>query len=806
MIDLLKELKEGIVIFDGATGTMLQAAGLKKDECPEEWNLLRPQVVREVHRSYVEVGSHVVTTNTFGANRVKLKEYGLERDVERINIEAARIAREATGDKALVAASVGPTGRFIEPVGDLTFEEAYEIFKEQGKALEKGGVDLILIETMIDLKEAKAAIIAMKENTSLPVFATMTFDENMKSLLGTPPEVFAVVAKALGVEALGANCSLGIEGICRALERMRQVVDLPLIANPNAGIPSLKEGKTVFPATPEEMAEWVPSLLETGVKVIGGCCGTTPKHIKGIVDKVREYKSKKGITTVYRPLKGGFLASRSSYVIFGEGNPPIIIGERINPTGRKALSQEIREGKTALIRKEAKGQVEAGASLLDLNIGLPDIDEPSFMKKAVFAVNENVTVPVVLDSSNPKALEEGLKAVDGKALINSVNGKEDSLSNILPLAKRYGASVIGLTLDEEGIPPTAQGRVKIAERILERILAYGLQKEDLIIDCLALTVSASPEGAMETLKAIREVKERLGLSTILGVSNVSFGLPRREVINSSFLSMAFAAGLDMAIINPYNEMVMDAYYASMLLKGFDPGAERYIKRYSLQVEVKGLEPKTKEEPKTIEERLKKAIIDGDKEGIGGLVEEALRAGLEPLRISNEALIPGLEEVGRRFEKNLYFLPQVMLSAETMKIAFEVLKKEFKGGMGKKLGRILMATVEGDVHDIGKNIVSTLLENHGFEVIDLGKNVPADRILNEAIKHKVDAVGLSALMTTTVMEMERVIKLLKSNGVKTFTIVGGAVVTQEFADSIGADCYAKDAMDAVKKLKTLLGKD
>ncbi len=802
-IDITKELQEGVILFDGATGTMLQRAGLKGGECPEQWNLEKPDIVMSVHRGYVEAGSHIVTTNTFGANRVKLAEYGLEHDVERINIEAARIAREAARDEALVAGGVGPTGRFVEPVGDMNFDEALEIFGEQGRALEKGGVDLILIETMMDIKELKAAIIAMKDSTHLPIFATMTFEENMRSLLGTPPEVFAIIAQSLGVSALGANCSLGIEGIYTAIERMRQVVDTPLIANPNAGLPVLKDGETCFPATPDDMAEWAPRLLEAGVRVIGGCCGTTPEHIRRIGDEVRECLARGSISTVYQPIKGSMLTCRTSYMVFGDTHRPLIIGERINPTGRKALSEEIRAGKTGFIRREAKGQVEMGADLLDINVGIPGLDEPVYMKKAIFAVNENVDVPVVIDSSDPKAIEEGLKAVDGKPLINSVNGEEKSLSSILPLVKRYGASVIGLTLDEGGIPPTGEGRFKVAEKIVKRAVSYGIRREDVIIDCLALTVSASPDGAKETLKAIRMVKEYLGVSTILGVSNVSFGLPRREVINASFLSMAIESGLDMAIVNPYNEMVIDAYHAALLLGGFDPGAELYIRRFGGKEASKGAVEKLEQEKALdIKERIFNAVVHGDKERIQHLVEEALKQGWDPLKISNEALIPGLEEVGRRFERNIYFLPQVMLSAEAMKSAFQILKKELKGRKGRSLGRILMATVEGDVHDIGKNIVITLLENNGFEVIDLGKNVPAERILKEALKHKVDVVGLSALMTTTVMEMEKVIKLLKEEGIKVFTIVGGAVVTEEFARGIGADFYARDAMEGVNRLKAL----
>jgi len=802
--DFLKTLKERVILFDGAIGTILQTSGLKPGGCPEELNLSNPDLIKDIHLSYKNAGSDVVSTNTFGGNRIKLKEYGLENKVYEINLNAVKIARESVGEDVCLAGDIGPTGKFIEPVGDLSFDEAIEVFSEQVNALKAGGVDCIIIETMMDIREMKAAILSAKW-AHIPVLATMTFDETGRTVLGTPPEVFAIVAEAMGVDAIGANCSLGVEGIYRALESMSRVTHLPLISQPNAGIPIIEEGKALFPASPSEMASYVPKLASLGVRVIGGCCGTTPEHIKKMGEEVREINSR----LEERPLPKRpaaittRLASRTRCTIFGGDHPAIIVGERINPTGKKALSQEIREGKTSIIRMEARGQSEAGADLLDVNVGVPGIDEPKALRMAIFAVNENCSLPIVLDSSNPEALEEGLKAIDGKTIINSVSGEEKRLTTILPLAKRYGASVIGLTLDDEGIPPTAEGRFKVAEKIMKRALGYGMHKSDIVIDCLAMTIGADQQSAMETLKAIRMVKERLELATILGVSNISFGLPNRGSINASFLAMALEAGLDAAIINPYDNQVMDTYYASMVLTGDDQKAKRYIKRYGQ--EARGQGEKTKEESKTIAEKLKKAIIEGDGEGIVGLVEEALREGWNPLRISNEGLIPGLEEVGRLFGQNIYFLPQVMLSADTMKKAFERLKREFKGRKGPSLGKVLMATVEGDIHDIGKNIVSTLLENHGFEVIDLGKNVPSDRIVEEAIRHKVDVVGLSALMTTTVMEMENVLKRLKEKGVPVVTMVGGAVVTQDFANRIGANGYAKDALEAVEKVKGLVSK-
>ncbi|CAG1066670.1 5-methyltetrahydrofolate--homocysteine methyltransferase [uncultured bacterium] len=800
MPDFLRELNKRQLVFDGATGTMLQRLGLKPGGCPDELCLKDPGLVKKVHTAYVEAGSDIVTTNTFGANRAKLKEYSLEGALRDINVAAARCAREAIGEKRFVAGGLGPTGRFVEPVGDMPFEEALAIFSEQAQALKEGGADLIIIETMMDIKEMKAAIMGAK-STGLPVVATMTFDETMRTVLGTPPESFAVMAAALGADCIGANCSLGIEGIHKAVLAMSKVVSIPLIAQPNAGLPMLKGTETVFPASPEEMSAFVPKLVEAGVRVLGGCCGTTPEHIRMMGDAFRGLASA-GKRSV------GFtaLASRTSYTLFGGTLPAIVIGERINPTGRKAFAAEIKDGKTTGIRNEARGQEAAGAHALDVNVGVPGIDEVASMRRAVFAVNENSILPAVIDSSSPEAVLAGLRAVDGRPLVNSISGEEKKLDTILPLAKEYGAAVLGLALDDVGIPDTAEGRVKVVEKMLERVLKAGMRREDLVIDCLAMTVSAAPLSAMETLKAIRMVKENLGLSTVLGVSNISFGLPAREIINSNFLTMAIAAGLDAAIINPNNKAMMDAYHASLVLLNRDVRAERYIKRHQALTESA---PAVSKEaaaacaPAGIGERLKQAIINGDEENIVSLVEEALKEGWEPLKISNEALVPGLEEVGRLFASNRYYLPQVMLSADTMKKAFGRLKVEMKGRRGPALGKVLLATVEGDIHDIGKNIVATLLENHGFEVLDLGKNVPADRIVEEAEKNKVDIVGLSALMTTTVLEMDTVIKRLKDKGIKALTIVGGAVVTQEFSDKIGADQYGGDALSAIEKMKRMV---
>lgn len=803
-LPFLQAINERVLVLDGAMGTMLQERGLQPGQSPEEMNLTMPEVVAGVHREYREAGADIIVTNTFGGSRPKLSHYGLEERLYEINARAVAIAREAAGPDAYVAASMGPTGRFVEPVGDCTFDEMADIFREQARPLVEAGADLITLETFLDIKEIRAAVIAVREiSPDIPIVAMLTFDDNGRSVLGTPPEAAAITLEAVGADVVGSNCGLGVDGIYEILAAMRRVTRLPLISQANAGLPLLKDGRTVFPGTPEEMTAYHDRLLALGVRIIGGCCGTTPAHIRAIRDALT---GRDQAFPVGGPPEGvTFLSSRSGYVAIGRERPVAIIGERINPTGKKGFAAELREGKVSYIRREAMEQVAAGATLLDVNVGAPGIDEPAAMERAVFCVTGAVAVPLVLDSSNPEALERGLKAADGKVLVNSVSGEAKSQARVLPLVKKYGAAVIGLTLDEQGIPETGAARCAVAARIVDKAGEAGIAPADVVIDCLTLTVSAEQKRAMETLKAVRLVKEELRVNTVLGVSNISFGLPRRPVISAAFFAMAMEAGLDAAIINPKEEAMMAAWRSAMVLLNRDPNAAAYIEAYKGVTEAPVGEARPVESPLDIRGRLGRAIIDGDRENIVGLVEAALAEGLTPLQVSNEALLPGLEEVGRRFECNRFFLPQVMLSADTMQAAFGRLKEEMKGEGFATLGKILMATVEGDIHDIGKNIVCTLLENHGFEVIDLGKNVPADRIIAAAREHGVDAVGLSALMTTTMAEMDNVISRLKEAGVKTFTMVGGAVVTQEYADEIGADLYAKDAMEAVARIKKLLGK-
>lgn len=800
MRDFRKAIAERVLVLDGAMGTLLQERGLAPGGCPEEMNRIAPEVVVGIHAEYAAAGADILVSNSFGGNRAKLAHYGLEAAVEELNRSAVALARKAGGDAVFVGGSVGPTGRFVEPVGDAGFDEMVDIFAEQIAALAGAGADLITFETFLDIRELRAGIIACRDVCDLPIVAQLTFDDAGRTVLGTPPDAAAVTLDGLQVDVIGSNCGLGIDGIHDVLAQMREVTNLPLIAQANAGLPVLQNGQTIFPGTPAEMTAYHERLIALGVRVVGGCCGTTPEHIRAMRAALGQYPQ-----DWTPPPRRGFLSSRSAVAEFGGDAACALIGERINPTGKKGFTEELRTGKTAYIRREAAGQVAAGAHLLDVNCGAPGVDEAAALEKAIYAVTGASTAPLVIDTSDPVALERALKAADGKVLINSVNGETKSLERVLPLARRYGAAVIGLTLDERGIPETAEGRVAIARRILDGVLAIGLPSQDLVIDCLTLTVSAEQKRALETLRALRMVRDELGLATALGVSNISFGLPSRPVLSAAFFAMALEAGLKAAIINPRDEQMMDAYRSALVLLCQDVRAEAYIAHYAdLSAPGAPVAAGSDQAPLDVRQKLAAAIVGGDSEGVVALVKDALQEGLDVMAVSNEGLLPGLEEVGRRFAANRIFLPQVMKSAETMQAAFAYLKENFAGESGPSLGRILMATVEGDIHDIGKNIVCTLLENHGFEVIDLGKNVPAAKILEQALAHNVDAVGLSALMTTTLQQMDVTLKKLKEAGVKVFTMVGGAVVSQDYADSIGADIYARDALEAVAKVKAIMG--
>ncbi len=811
--------------MDGAMGTMLQDSGLAPGACPESMNLEHPEIVTEIHRKYALAGADILTTNTFGGSRIKLSEYGLGDKVAEISRAAVKAARDAanhSGRSAVseaglpaIAGNMGPTGKFLEPVGDLSFDAAYANFYEQAKALSDAGADLLLIETMSDVKEARCAVIAAKAAANLPVAVTMTFQQDGsrsagRTLLGTPPDVAVAVLEAAGADIVGANCSLGPEGLYEVAKLMSCYATVPLIFQPNAGLPKLIDGKTVYPASPEELGQWAEKFLGLGVRLIGSCCGSNPAHTKAIAEAVRK-KSDGSVTARSRSTGGTRLASRTKLVSIGASFMPAVIGERINPTGRKALSEELSRGVFNIVKREARVQTQAGAALIDINIGLPGADEAALMPKVVRAVEESTDLPLVIDSTDPKAIEAALKEIGGKCLVNSVTGDKERLDSILPLVKKYGAAVVGLTIDEYGIPQTAEARLGIAEKILEACLAHGIPKEDLIIDCLVMTASAEQAQGVETLKAVSLIKEKLGLATSLGISNVSFGLPQRPLINATYLAMALGHGLDAAMVNIYDERIRDAMAAGAVLTGRDRNAGSYVKNYKKksgkEVFLSASAKSTSSGSATLtavslSDGIRQAVIDGDRDNIVNLIEQSLASGVEPMDIGNGSLIPALEEVGKLYESGEIFLPQVMQSAEAMKAAFARLKKEMRG-QGKSAGKVLLATVYGDVHDIGKNILATLLENHGLEVIDLGKNVKAETILDEAEKQRPDVIGLSALMTTTMTQMGAVIKERDRRGLNIPVVLGGAVVTEGYAKSVGAAAFSRDAMEAVEIFKRII---
>lgn len=807
--EFLDELKSRVLVMDGAMGTMLQEKGLRAGVCPELLNLTHPLWVSEVHRAYGELGVDILVTNTFGGNRLKLAEYGLEDKITQINSQGVRLAKEAAGERVLVAASIGPTGQFIEPFGKLTWEEAHDVFREQIVCFAEAGADLLLLETFSDIKEMKAALSAAREASLLPILATVTFQENLRTLLGTGPEEACVILEALGADLVGANCSLGMEGTYEVFLRMRQVARRGLVFRPNAGIPHFRNGRPVYPTSPEKMAQYALRMAQDGANVIGGCCGTTPAHLAAVIRDI------KGMTPTLRKVETATrLATRTRMVTLGRGQIPVVVGERINPTGKKDLAQELREGRFAWIKNAAREQVEKGAVLLDVNVASSMVNEPEAMKRIVFELQKTVDVPLVLDSGNPAALEAGLRAADGKMVLNSVSGKVESLATILPLARKYGAAVIGLTLDEKGVPRTAEERLSIAIRILDAALFLGIPREDILIDCLVLTAGAQQDQVQETLQALKRVKEELGVTTILGISNVSHGLPHRSLLNASFVAMALAAGLDAAIVDPLDARVREAFSSGCVLAGRDRGARAYLERVAgvqLGDGILSGDPNANiplgplGQPAREKDPLKEifaAVLSGNREEMVSWVEKALKSGVQPLEISNRALIAALDEVGQGFEKGTLFLPQLMMAAEAVEVALEHLKRETGAAGLMSQGRVLLATVQGDIHDIGKNIVSALMQNHGFEVIDLGKNVASEEIYRQASAREVHLVGLSALMTTTMQEMGRVTELFRRRDCSIPIMIGGAAVNQEFADHIGAHYYAKNALEAVAQTKVV----
>ena len=816
-------MRENRVYFDGGMGSLLQERGLAPGELPETWNLLHPEVLVEIHRAYLEAGANIMTTNTFGANRLKYPEGGqwaLE-ELVRAAVENAAEARCQYEENcrregrqcqpSFIALDLGPTGKLLKPYGDLEFEAAVALYQEVVKTGAEAGADLILIETMSDSLEVKAAVLAAKENCSLPVFATMAFDEKGKLLTGGDVESVTALLEGLRVDALGLNCGLGPEQMAPIAQRFMKVSSTPVIVNPNAGLPRSEGSRTVYDINSDQFARKMREIAEMGVFMMGGCCGTTPEHIRKLKaacdDLPVQLPGKKGRTVI---------CSYATAVEFG--SKPVIIGERINPTGKKKFKQALRDHDMEYILKEAVAQQDNGAHVLDVNVGLPEIDEPSMMEEAVKELQAVIDLPLQIDTSNEEAMERALRCYNGKALVNSVNGKQEVMDAIFPLVAKYGGVVIGLALDEEGIPETAEGRIRVAKKIYARAAEYGIGPEDIIIDGLCMTISSDSQGAVTTLETLRRVRDELGGKTILGVSNISFGLPQREIINSAFFTMALHDGLSAAIINPNSEAMMRAYYSYLALAGLDPQCGEYISIYGSQPSVSLGVTLSRKGPSGTGDgagmgnagqggdfSLADAIIKGLKEA-SSAAAKGLLASQDPLDVINQEIIPALDAVGKGFEKGTVFLPQLLMSAEAAKAAFEVIKEQMSrsGQEQESKGTIILATVKGDIHDIGKNIVKVLLENYSYQVVDLGKDVPPETVTETAVRLHVPLVGLSALMTTTVPSMEETIRQLRREAPWVKVMVGGAVLTQEYADSIGADQYCSDAMASVNYAETVFG--
>ncbi len=777
-------IKKDIIFLDGGFGTELIKKGLKPGEDSASAVFTHPKWVEEIHRSYVEAGSDIILANTFGANAFKLKNspYTVEESIN----EAVNIAKKATaGTDVLVALDMSTTGELLYPAGSLTFEGAYEAFKEAAICGEKAGVDLVCLETFTDLKEARIALLAVKENTALPVFVTLSFDENGTTMNGSTPSAVATSLKAAGASAVGLNCSLGPDKIKGITDEFLKYSDLPVIVKPNAGLPDPKTGEYTMGA--EDFAEYMKEFYKNGVSIMGGCCGTSPEYIR-LLKKTLE-TVKKGTP---EKINGCVISGVNDAVVLNE---PRVIGERINPTGKKRFKQALEENDLDYILNEGLSQVEAGAEILDVNVGHSAIDEKEMMRNVVCSLQGSIGLPLQLDSTSPEVLENALRVYTGKAIINSVNGEEKSLNSVLPLVKKYGASVVGLTLDERGIPETVEERVEIAEKIINRAVSVGIPKEDIIIDCLTMTVSANQNAPKVTLEAMKRVKEKFGVKTTLGVSNVSFGLPAREVVNTAFVTLALENGLDLPIMNPNSAPMISAVRAFKVLKGFDVGATDYISAFSGEVK-----PAQVKKEITLGEAIEKGLKNQGAE----MTSEALKEKSAD-EIINTILIPALDKVGEEFEKGKLFLPQLIRSADAAGACFDVIKKTMKasGSKEESKGKIILATVKGDVHDIGKNIVKTVLENYGYEVIDLGKDVDPQEVVKAQKEHNIKLVGLSALMTTTLPAMEETIKALRNENADCKIMVGGAVLTPEYAEKIGADFYAKDAKMSADIAKRVL---
>ncbi len=764
-----------IKFFDGGMGSMLN---LSAGELPEKLNINEPERVFAVHKGYAAAGADFITANTFGANSLKYD------NVPELVKAAVELAKKA-GKK--VALDIGPTGKLLKPMGDLDFERAVELFSEVIEA-GKDGADVVIIETMSDSYELKAAVLAAKEHCDLPVIASMIFDENGRLLTGGDMRSACAMLEGLGADAVGINCGLGPKQMIELVKEMRENTSLPILVMPNAGLPESVDGKTVYNVSPQEFAEDMLTIAKQGVSYLGGCCGTTPEHIRAMIELCKNIPD-----SIPEKKTDTVVSSYSTAVTIGE--KPVVIGERINPTGKKLFKEALRNNDIDYVIKEGLSQQEHGAHILDVNVGLPEIDEVKMLSDAVYNLQSVLPLPLQLDSSDPQALEKAMRIYNGKPMVNSVNGKQSSMKEIFPLVKKYGGVVVCLCLDENGIPETAQGRIDIAKKIINTAQEYGIDKKDLVVDALTMTISTNKDNAIETLKAVKYIRNELGVGTVLGVSNISFGLPKREAINTAFFTLALENGLSAGIINPLSESMMNAYYSYNALMGYDDNCAEYIESVTLsQTAVSS----------TSSMDLKTAIIKGIKEDAGSCAKELLK-DTQPLDIINEYIIPALDVVGDGFEKNKIFLPQLLMSADSAKEAFNVIREYLvlSGQEKKSENKIVIATVEGDIHDIGKNIVKVLLSNYGFDVIDLGKDVKCEKVLEETIKNDCKLVALSALMTTTVTNMEKTIKLVHEN-TDAKVLVGGAVLTKSYAKMIDADYYAKDAMESVRIAKSFFG--
>ena len=793
-MNILEYIKHNFLVFDGGMGTLLQKEGLRPGELPELWNITRPEVLRKIHMDYFAAGSNVATTNTFGANSLKFSNHELD-NIVRCAVENARdaIAQSETSHQKFVALDIGPTGRMLKPLGDLDFEDAVAVFAETVKLGVKYGADFILIETMNDSYETKAALLAAKENANLPVFVTNAYSGDGKLMTGADPSAMTAMLESMGADVIGVNCSLGPKQLSPIVENYLTRASVPVMVQPNAGLPHVCAdcGDTVYDVTPEEFADDVCAMVKAGVRVIGGCCGTTPDYIRALTEKIRDL-TPVPVTKKHRTV----VSSYTHAVEFGEN--PILIGERINPTGKKRFKQALAEHDIGYILNEGLTQAEKGVHILDVNVGLPEIDEVSMLTEAVTELQAVTDLPLQIDTSDPAAMEAALRRYNGKALINSVSGKQESMDAIFPLMKKYGGCAIALTLDEDGIPDTAAGRVAIAEKILREAEKYGIAKDDIIFDTLAMTISASPKSAMTTIDALDQIRHRLGCHTSLGVSNISFGLPQRDFINSTFFAIALERGLSAAILNPYSGDMMKTYYSYRALHALDENCGDYIAFASDFVPVQTASastPKPETKPEDSGSELQKAIGKGLKERAASMTEELLITE-EPLAVVQNEIIPALDTVGRGFEAKTVYLPQLLMSAEAAKAAFEKIKERMTASSAIR-SAFVIATVKGDIHDIGKNIVKLILENYGFAVTDLGRDVAPETVADEVVRIHAPFVGLSALMTTTVPAMEETVKLLREKAPWCRIVVGGAVLTADTAQRMGADKYAKDAMETVR---------